>query len=170
MIIEATSQDSQKIGILHTIIPWFTSFQSNSLELLHYTDGLRGCGSFLEQKLGKVFCSILRLLVDQLLKTQDAKLASSMIQVFNCKFKSGDFQVLAEDIHIFPILFRGQKSDAVKSDQPETSLIAKCNSFYRASEDEDELCKNLLSTQKEIFLAIIARIGQGDSQEQMKIK
>ena len=57
-----------------------------------------------------------------------------------------------------------------EDDKAATSLIAKCNSFYRGGKDEDELCKSLLSSQKEIFLAIIARISQGDSKEQLQIK
>ena len=91
MILEATSQGNLKTATLSIIIPWFVSFQANSTELIQYTDGLRGCGSFLEQKLCEAFCSILRIMVDQLMKTQDAKLASSIIQVFNCKFKASDF-------------------------------------------------------------------------------
>ena len=44
---------------LMDFVNWFISFQGNSKKLLHYTDGIKGCGSMLEEKLRKVFFSIL---------------------------------------------------------------------------------------------------------------
>ena len=37
--------------ILIEIVAWFTSFQQESKMLLHYSEGVRGCGTFFEQVL-----------------------------------------------------------------------------------------------------------------------
>ena len=48
------------------LIQWFTSFQANSKLLLHYTDGISGCGIFFEEKLREAFFSILTKLAHRL--------------------------------------------------------------------------------------------------------
>ena len=106
MISEASSLPS-KSGRLPTLISWLNAFQASSLELMHYTDGLKGCGVFFESKLREVFQSILLMVARLLTQTESANLAGAVIQAFNCKFKAHDFQFLSEAVRIFPLLFRG---------------------------------------------------------------
>ena len=51
MLLECDQDDSAVVEI----VAWFVSFQSTSAKLLHYTDGIKGCGMFLETKLRETF-------------------------------------------------------------------------------------------------------------------
>ena len=44
------------------IVAWFTSFQQESKLLLHYTDGIKGCGNFFEHVLQASYFAIVKKL------------------------------------------------------------------------------------------------------------
>lgn len=59
-LISCLLSDHTDLKSLIDFVFWFISFQGTSKKLLHYTDGIKGCGNLLEQKLRKVFFSILK--------------------------------------------------------------------------------------------------------------
>ena len=79
---------------LTEIVAWFVSFQSTSSKLLHYTEGIQGCGMYLEEKVSQAFFSILSKLGHKLSTTKNAKVAQSLLRGFDCKFLGRDFGML----------------------------------------------------------------------------
>ena len=62
------------VGLIE-IVSWFVSFQSQSKILIHYTDGVEGCGLFLEDKLRHAFFNILKYLGQKISLTKDSQVA-----------------------------------------------------------------------------------------------
>ena len=46
---------------------------------MHYTDGLRGCGSLFENKLKCVYQSIMKLVGEELGRTEDPRIAKQLL-------------------------------------------------------------------------------------------
>ena len=58
LIEQLVEKDTNDVA-LKEIVAWFTSYQNNTTQLVHYTEGLRGCGNFLEERLRSAFFNIL---------------------------------------------------------------------------------------------------------------
>ena len=86
-------RDSNDVA-LKEIVAWFTSYQNNTTQLVHYTEGLRGCGNFLEERLRSAFFNILTRFSQKLQTTKDVDKARSLLHSFDCKFLARDFQAL----------------------------------------------------------------------------
>lgn len=108
--------------LLIEIVAWFTTFQSGSNQLLHYTDGVKGCGQFFEERLQTAFFNILQKFATNLSETKDIQVARSLLKGFDCKFLARDFGLLTDKINIFNLFFRGGDS--------KENLIKDCQSFY----------------------------------------
>ena len=106
MLLEIV-EGEQSPESLKILIFWFNSFQFKSVEFTHYADDVKGCGIYFEQMLRESFCNSLIIIAQQLAKADNPSLASAIIQGFNCRFRAEDFQLLSENIRIFPLLFRG---------------------------------------------------------------
>lgn len=126
-------------------VHWFISFQGNSKKLLHYTEGIKGCGIMLEEKLRGVFFDILSkfgkklsiLTIDNKTEDQETKSESYilLLQAFECKFLARDFDLLLNKIGIFNLLFRGGE------------LILECHSLNRSNKGLSQaLIKQLSNT------------------------
>ena len=64
-------QSTNTMQRLPLLITWFKAFQANSRKLVHYTDGLDGCGVFFEEKLGEVFRSTLKVIAEHIRVVED---------------------------------------------------------------------------------------------------
>ena len=153
-------KDTQEVGLIE-IVTWFISFQINSKNLLHYTDGVQGCGMFLEEKLRQTFFNILMHLGQKISETKDSRVAQQLLNGFDCKFLGRDFHLLQDKVKIFNILFRGGST--------EDNLIRKCQSFYTPWNCV-ALQKTLQKTFMDVYLSIVARISEPDAVETLKIK
>ena len=87
--------DKEEIA-LPEIVAWFTQFQNQSAKLLHYTDGIKGCGIYFEEKLRTSFFNILQQFTEKLKMTQNPEIARSLLHGFDCKFLARDFQRLKD--------------------------------------------------------------------------
>ena len=78
---------------------------------MHYTDGIKGCGNLLENKLRAVFFKILQKFVNRISKLdeKDKEHGWKLFLAFDCKFLARDFDQLYNGIQIFNVLFRGGK-------------------------------------------------------------
>ncbi len=47
--------EGERVGALKILTSFVNLYQGDSAELLHYTDGLKGCGAFFEDQLRQVF-------------------------------------------------------------------------------------------------------------------
>ena len=88
-------------------VAWFTTFQSNSKLLMHYTDGVKGCGKFFDERLQAAFFNIIYKFSKKLALTKSPKIAKSLLHGFDCKFLARDFDLLSNKINVFNLLFRG---------------------------------------------------------------
>ena len=103
-------EDSNNTVVLGALVSWLNCWQANSAEVLHYTKGLQGCGSLLEEGLRSAYFGMLQIIADKLAETDDPQLAGKLLKAFNCRFRAGEFQFLSQTIKIFPLLMRGRKS------------------------------------------------------------
>ena len=77
-------------------------------KILHYTDGIKGCGTYIEQKIQTCFWSILSHIPALMNGTQELaaseKACSSLLRLLEWKLSARDFSYLIDTVPIFKIL------------------------------------------------------------------
>ena len=148
----------------------FVSFlNGKSKKLFHYTDGIKGCGFKLEERLREVFFSILTQISDQLEITlagssvprkKDSKgplkQACLLVKAFDCKFMARDFCMLYGKLKVFKLLMSTR-----------AGLNNKSNMFEQQQENTQErytLHNDLMKTFQDVFMGIVGRISEDDAE------
>ena len=77
--------------------------RGESAKIIHYTDGIKGCGLLLEEKIQASFFNILSR-VTRLVEQVSGQESSSLLPLLEWKFSARDFGYLTEKLPIFKIL------------------------------------------------------------------
>ena len=121
----------------------FTSLQADDKgrNIIHYTEGIKGCGLSLEEKLQGVVFSIL----GKVKQAMEEKPDMVLLHALEWKFSARDFVPLLGKLPIFQILSQASPSSF-------STLL-----------NETQFEKKKLTVFKEVFFSICARIASGEA-------
>ena len=123
---------------------------STNKSMAHYTAGIEGCGTILEQKIKTSFFRILSHLPNLLAASPED---SSLMKLFEWRFPTEDYEFMLEKLQIFKIMTnRGESS-------MERLLCIK-----------DSQAKLKLQIFKQVFFSIISRVAKSEVVETVQIE
>ena len=90
-------------NLKQVVLEVFTDLQgeTSSSCSIHYTEGIKGCGTFIEEKIQALFFSIMSHLPSKLQESPDDQ---ALLKLLEWKFHARDFSHLLEELPIFKML------------------------------------------------------------------
>ena len=134
------------------IIDAFTVLQDGgeSKPIVHYTEGIKGCGLMLEEKVQLIVFRLLSLITHRLPLCKEKEEKLTFLRALEWKFSARDFALLVDNIQIFAALSSKTDED---TDGEKANLVDEKRTLF-----------------KKIFFSVVARICEGEKVSTMKIK
>lgn len=152
---------------------WFTnSLRKNKNEVTHYLDGVKGCGSFLEEQIRVFFFGIIKGLLNQLQGSTDVTDVKMILNSLRWKFFGKDHGPL-KHMELFRVLYDGKLGEK-QDDTDGGSLISSSwgkalQILVQGSEESKSVTEQLITLFESLFLSVIARLISQDDEPKIKL-
>ena len=106
-LISFAIQTNINEGTFLDILQWFeTSLRNNQMQVVHYSDKIKGCGESVMNAIRRQFFKVIKSVILKAKKTRDEKTLNTLLQALIWNYNSSDLAYLAK-YDIVGLLERG---------------------------------------------------------------